>query len=151
MVQITFMNIRTIQEQDAAAVFAFGNKVLAHHNGFDTFYKVVEASNLKQSESEKIGFIAFENEMPIGYVIGIYIQSPADRSVPFAILQSVWVEEFARGRGVAQQLVAEFEKNVKEKGAKQIDLNVDIRNVSGLQLWDAGGYETYQERRRKFL
>lgn len=145
------MEIRLATEQDQALITNFGNKMLAHHQTFDDFYKPVAEGVLQQQEPEKIALVAYDEGTPIGFIKGVFYGNPADRSVPFAVLQSVWVEPQARRQGVAGQLVQQFEDVVKGKGAKQIDLHVDVRNTEGLELWSATGYETYQERRRKRL
>jgi ribosomal protein S18 acetylase RimI-like enzyme len=79
------------------------------------------------------------------------ITYPIDRSAPVAVLQGVWVEEEFRNQGIAHALVVEFEHKVQVEGVYRVELFVDIRNKSGQELWDSGGYEVYQERRYKKL
>jgi ribosomal protein S18 acetylase RimI-like enzyme len=146
------MHIRSGTEHETALVRELGNKMLAHHASFDSFYKPVTADDAHTTSAEKVIFVATDDDgVAFGYIQGVFFKEPQDRSYPFAVIQSVWVEEIARGRGVAKSLVAVFEEAVKKKGARQVDMLVDLKNNLGLALWDAAGYEIYQEKRRKLL
>lgn len=146
------MNIRAATENDANIVREMGNKVLAHHATFNPFYKPVTASENIPAPLEILTYLAInDSDKVIGYIKGVFNNEPLDRSYPYAVIQSIWVEEAARGQGAAQSLVRTFEEAVKEKGAKQIDLFVDLQNSLGLTLWDKAGYVTYQEKRRKLI
>lgn len=146
------MRIRVATENDAVKIQEMGNKVLAHHAVFNSFYKPVTAGHTIPLPPEKVIFVATNDSGElVGYIQGVFHKEPEDRSYPFAIIQSVWVEEGARGHGVAQSLVTTLEEAVKKKGAKQVDMFVDLQNNLGLALWDAGGYKTYQEKRRKLI
>ncbi len=146
------MQIRPARESDATMVHEMGNKVLAHHASFNSFYKPVTDIEKTQTPPEKLIYLVEDdNESVVGYIQGVFYKEPYDRSYPFAVIQSIWVEEAARGHGVAQSLVTAFETTVKAKGAKQVDIFVDLQNSLGLALWDNAGYETYQEKRRKLI
>ncbi len=147
-----YMQIRLATEKDASTVIEMGNKVLAHHATFNPFYKPATTSIGVSLPAEKIVFVAtHESDIVIGYIQGIFHKEPQDRSYPYAVIQSVWVDEAARGEGVAQALIKKFENTVKEKGAQQVDMFVDVQNILGLALWDTAGYETYQQKRRKLI
>ena len=146
------MQIRRATEDDKPTIELMGNKVLAHHESFDAFYKPTDSGAVVPPTPEKLIFLACdESGTTIGYIQGVFNSAPLDRSYPFAVIQSIWVEEVARGQGVAKQLIVTFETTVKDKGAKQIDMFVDVRNKLGVALWDAVGYATYQEKRRKLI
>lgn len=146
------MYIRVATEHDAVKLQEMGNKVLAHHAAFNSFYKPVTTDDTVPLSPEKVIFVAINDVSEVvGYIQGVFHKVPQDRSYPFALIQSVWVEEVAREQGLAKSLVTTFEEAVKEKGAKQVDMFVDLQNKLGLALWDTVGYETYQEKRRKLI
>ncbi len=146
------MHIRVATENDESIVKEMGNKVLAHHASFDSFYKAATDSEKAPTQPEKLVFLATDDNSSVaGYIQGVFYREPQDRSYPFAVIQSIWVEEAARGQGIAQSLINTFEQSVKEKGAKQVDLFVDLQNNLGLALWNKAGYKTYQEKRRKLI
>jgi ribosomal protein S18 acetylase RimI-like enzyme len=145
------IQIVTATDADDATINAFANKVLEHHQTFDSFYQPVAPGSAPVTP-EKVVFIAKSDEGQIvGYIKGVWIEVPVDRSYSYAVIQSIWVEEASRGQGVAKQLITTFEGAMKEKGVRQIDLFVDVRNELGQALWNGAGYTTYQEKRRKFL
>jgi ribosomal protein S18 acetylase RimI-like enzyme len=127
------------------------NETLLHHQTFDPFYKPVTDENVAM-EKEEIAFIAETDEGEvIGIVSGVFAPSPKDRSMPIAFLQNIWVDASHRKRGIAQKLHDCFVSAVREKGAKIIDIHVDIHNKEGTAFWDMLPYEVYQERRRMLL
>jgi ribosomal protein S18 acetylase RimI-like enzyme len=146
------MKVKTASDEDSAYVKEANNKLLAYHQSFDDFYQPIESvADEAGQKKEIITFIAKENDQAVGFLTGYIMHSPVDRSVSFAYIQAVWVEEASREQGVAKALIETFESAVQEKGIDRIELSVDIQNQSGKQLWDAFGYEVYQERRWKRL
>jgi len=145
------MHIDFAQPQDQDYLARSSNAILKYHQTFDAFYKPVEDTNVSVSSREKIELVAIEAGERVGCVIGVITYDPVDRSESFALIQAVWVEEHKRMEGVAQQLVAEFEKVAQAKKVQRVELLVDVRNGAGQQLWDSQGYEVYQERRYKRL
>jgi len=146
------MRVETANGDDSAYVKEANNKLLTHHQSFDDFYQPIESvADEAGQKKEIITFIAQETDQAVGFLTGYIMHSPVDRSVSFAYIQAVWVEEASREQGVAKALIETFESAVQEKGIDRIELSVDIQNQSGKQLWDAFGYEVYQERRWKRL
>ena len=146
------MQIRIATEADESIITEMGNKVLAHHAVFNPFYKQVAAGTEIQPTQEKLVYLATDDAgVVVGCIRGVFLAAPLDRTYPYGVIQSIWVEEEARGQGIAQDLIRTFETDVKERGAKQVDMFVDVQNELGLALWDAAGYVTYQQKRRKLL
>ena len=146
------MHVRTSSEADNLIIEKMGNNVLEHHKVFDAFYTPISSDTTGPDVKEKLVFVATDDtDSVFGYVQGVLHTSPLERSYPYAVIQSIWVEEVMRGQGIAQKLIDFFEKEVKGKGARQIDILVDVRNTDGVALWDAAGYEIYQEKRRKLI
>ncbi|MFM2423769.1 MAG: Acetyltransferase family [Candidatus Parcubacteria bacterium] len=146
------MHIREATERDVTVVSEMGNKVLAHHATFNPFYQPVVLGYKVPLPPEKIVLVATtDSDTVIGCIQGVFHKEPQDRSYPFAVIQSIWVDEVVRGQKIAQSLIATFEEIVKGKGARQVDMFVDVQNNLGLALWDAVGYKTYQEKRRKLI
>lgn len=126
------MNIRPRTDADAEYIFAAGNQLLKMHTSIDPFYTAIaEADRDAELIKERLGFIAEVEKVTVGYVAGVFFPQPVDRSYPFALLQQLWVEESHRAGGIGKQLVEAFEAAAGERGAKQVDINVDIRNILG--------------------
>lgn len=145
------MNIRPLPEEEMYKSRIAADKTLLHHQAFDSFYKPVTDED-ELLEKEEIAFIAETDDGSlVGVVSGVFVPSPKDRSVPIAFLQNIWVESSHRKKGVAQTLHDTFVSAAKEKGAKMIDIHIDIQNKEGRAFWDSLPYEVYQERRRMLL
>lgn len=145
------MHITEATATDQNYVQKAGDEILRQHQSFDTFYQPVGDENTRPSQKEKITLVAKGNDGPMGFISGTITYHPTDRSVPFATIQAIWVEEQERGKGIARELVKRFEAEVKIKKVQRVELQVDMRNHLGKELWDSTDYTPYQERRYKIL
>ncbi len=148
------MEIRAALETDRDYLAEVCNAVLSYHHSLDTFYRPLTNAEEMQEflTKQDISLVATdENGAYIGAVVGQYVAEPADRTVSYAALRSLWVEPATRGKGIAGSLVRAFEAEAHERGAQFVDMHVDTHNELALALWNGLGYETYQERRRKPL
>jgi ribosomal protein S18 acetylase RimI-like enzyme len=128
-------------------------KTFIFHNEIDDFYAATMSNDdlEKFIETQNLSFVAIDEGLLVGAIIGNSILNPGDRSVPYANLRNIWVEETARGNGVANLLVTALETEAKKNGCIYVDLHVDTRNTLAQALWDKTNFITYQERRRKKL
>jgi len=145
------MNITGATATDRNYIQTAGDEMLRQHQSFDTFYQPVGDGHTHPSKKEKITLVAKSDDGPIGFISGVIVYNPADRSMPFATIQAIWVEEQERGKGIARELVKKFEAEVKTKQVQRVELLVDMRNHLGKELWDSTDYTPYQERRYKTL
>jgi len=68
------------------------------------------------------------------------------------LLEDLYVKAAHRGRGTASSLVAAAESWCSSRGAKRVQLLVDISNEGALRFYDARGYlETSLAARRRFI
>ncbi len=145
------MKIRAPREDESHLEMEMVNKALKHHQKFDDLYQEVTDVGSKP-KTEDILFLAEDDSGEVvGIVSGLFVPEPKDRSVPMGLLRNIWVEESARNKGVAKSLHDTFVQAAREKGAKVIDIHVDIRNKEGNIFWDSLPYVTYQERRKMML
>ncbi len=147
------MVIREAEKGDRAYITAAVQKIFAYHREIDPFYSDLSTTDLGDFlDRQDITFVVFsDTNEPLGVVLGQYHAAPVDRSVPYASLRNIWVEETARGSGLAHLLVTAFEAAARIRGAQFVDLHFDIRNKLARALWESEEYELYQERRRKVL
>ena len=73
------------------------------------------------------------------------------------IMTSFFVAPWARGHGLARDMLAEFEKRAKKEGFKQISLDVRETQEAAIALYESAGYvrwgvkEKYARANKKFI
>ena len=76
----------------------------------------------------------------VGYLAG-YVRGPgALRPVTVAILESMYVRDGARGRGVGTRLVQAFLGWAEERGAQWTSVNAYAANEAAIRLYDRLGF-----------
>ena len=85
--------------------------------------------------------LALNDGSIIGYA-GIMVVAPG---VPADLLTIAILPDF-RGQGLAQQMLAELESWAKEKGATEVILEVDTKNVEAIRLYEFARYEKISTR-----
>jgi ribosomal protein S18 acetylase RimI-like enzyme len=145
------MKIRFSNTLNSKAVNDASNNTLLHHQAFDDFYcPVIDFDSKLQTEKIVIQATTDQGEM-LGVISGGVVLNPKDRSVPFAVINNIWIDPEKRKLGIASALHDAFLKKAKSLGAKIIDLNVDVRNKEGYSFWEKLGYETYQEKKKRTI
>jgi GNAT superfamily N-acetyltransferase len=122
------------------------------HQQLDASYKIPDDELLKEAfEKDQLSFIALYKNTPVGFVRGRYVPASPEKSTSYAILHDMFVEEAHRGSGVGTLLLKAFESEAEDNGTYSIELNVDVRNTKGVNMWEKNGFETYQFRMKKQL
>jgi len=126
-------------------------RLMNHHLQFDEHYmsrhENVDPSyfeRLIKSQGSNI-FIAEDNGIIVGYLAGkIEKRAPVFEVDKRGWIDSAYVLEEYRGRGIGRELTERMLEWFKEKGIKYVEVSVDARNQLGHGLWKSLGFETWQ-------
>lgn len=96
------------------------------------------------SSRKKIFLVAENNNKVVGYING-FIEENAEifHKKPIAYLDNLCVAKEARRQGIGKNLIDEFNKIVKEKGAGFVKLNAFKNNIPAVKLYEQEGFEEY--------
>ena len=93
-------------------------------------------------------FVASIDNIVIGYING-YIDGDNKIKIEIeAIIQSIYIEDNYRNKGIGTKLINEFVKYVKEMGVKYILIDNFIQNESARYLYNKLGFIVLKESRR---
>ena len=93
-------------------------------------------------------FVASIDNDIIGYING-YIDDDNKIKIEIeATIQSIYIEDNYRNKGIGAKLINEFVKCVKEKGVKYILIDNFIQNESARYLYNKLGFIALKESRR---
>ena len=73
--------------------------------------------------------------------LGGYLRQRPDKMAHRAMLVMIWVRPGARGRGLAEALVAALEADAAAEGVRRMELAVTVENAGALRLYERLGYE----------
>ncbi len=111
--------------------------------GYLTFYEAsVPAdvtdhtwSRLMEPDGEIHGFVAEADGSPVGLVHFLYHPSTWKRG-PYCYLQDLYVDEAARGGGIARALIASVEEAARSAGASRVYWLTQEHNHTARALYD---------------
>ena len=105
-------------------------------------YREIQLKHI--SARKKLFLVAESDEKIVGYVNG-YIVRNAEMyyKEPVAYLDCLCVSKTYRKRGIGKNLIDEFCKIVKEKGARYVKLNAFENNIPAVNLYKKEGFEEY--------
>lgn len=95
--------------------------------------------------------LADVDERPAGFLYGVF-ERPFIRESPIERIghvSVVWVEPWARGRGVARALVADAEVWFRVRGVGWLELSYSTANRAGAAAWTTLGFEPHRVYARK--
>ena len=105
-------------------------------------YKKLVLKNI--AARKKIFLVAESEEKLVGYVNGYIVKnSEMYYKEPVAYLDNLCVSKTYRKRGIGKNLIDEFCKIVKEKGARYVKLNAFENNIPAVNLYKKEGFEEY--------
>lgn len=82
-------------------------------------------------------WLAFEGELPVGSAT---VFAVPERPTDEAALVGMWVAAHARGRGVADALVAAVVEHARAKGLRRVTLDVADGNAAAAGLYERVGF-----------
>jgi GNAT superfamily N-acetyltransferase len=96
------------------------------------------------NHGESILFLAFENDKPIGFT-QLY---PSFSSVSMArvyVLNDLYVDSQARGKGVGKKLLTAATEYAKSFGAVRVTLSTDVANKTAQSVYESAGWKRDSE------
>jgi len=131
--KLTFENIDTIVSmmQDFYAIDGYDMDPAASRENFKTF---LDDQNLGQS------WIIKENDLVLGYIIVVYFFSFEFKG-RVALLDELFLNADARGKGVGRKAVEFVKDYVQEQGCKLVLLEVESHNLPAQKLYESQGFD----------
>ncbi len=87
-------------------------------------------------------FAAYSGKNPIGHIAVKIMKQPAWYGGGFyGYIETMYIDEDLRGKGMATKLFLEAKKWLKVKGVKQIKLKVFSNNMYAIKLYKKWGFE----------
>ncbi|MFW6040424.1 MAG: N-acetyltransferase family protein [Thermoplasmatota archaeon] len=154
------LTIRKMREEDLDELTEMWYSLAKMHEDIMEGYELSENPKnswkkfMKKSfDKEKMTtFVAENNENLIGFVSVVIRRRPPffeDRDV--GMILDLYVKESFRNKGVGGRLVSEAETWIKENKVDVAVLTVAPVNIQAKIFWNARGYSTYLEKKRKEL
>jgi len=154
------IKIRKATKKDLDIIVNFSSKLLLEHEkNFSDFPKL--SKNFKKeirkfmkkevSKKNNVGFIAFENEKPIGFILGEEKKDYpvfAENERPTGHIGNFYVEPEFRKKGIGKKLFAELKKWFRKRKLKKAEVGVNTPNKKGKKLYKKLGFVPYDERWR---
>jgi len=146
--------IRQAQARDLDALIALFREENSHNHNIAPDRVGLTEAVLTQDElnamiSDQASYLAvYELDgTPVAALLGVYHQTEAKRWVTkrrYVYLEELIVTQAQRGKGIARQLVDEFEDWACSKGASCIDLHVWQHNDSAIKFYQGQGFYNEQ-------
>ncbi|MBQ8309078.1 MAG: ribosomal protein S18-alanine N-acetyltransferase [Clostridia bacterium] len=89
------------------------------------------------------GVIAFADGKPFGYVLGTQLFEDAE------LLRIAVLPDF-RGQGLGKELLDEFLRQAKRRGAEKVFLEVRVSNLPAITLYQSRGFECLRVREKYY-
>lgn len=131
--KLTFENIDTIVSmmQDFYAIDGYDMDPAVSRENFRTF---LDDQNLGQS------WLIKENDLVLGYIIVVYFFSFEFKG-RVALLDELFLNADARGKGVGRKAVEFVKDYVQEQGCKLVLLEVESHNLPAQKLYESQGFD----------
>ncbi|CDS95088.1 MULTISPECIES: GNAT family N-acetyltransferase [Sphingobacterium] len=131
--KLTFENIDTIVSmmQDFYAIDGYDMDPAVSRENFKTF---LDDQNLGQS------WLIKENDLVLGYIIVVYFFSFEFKG-RVALLDELFLNADARGKGVGRKAVEFVKDYVQEQGCKLVLLEVESHNLPAQKLYESQGFD----------
>lgn len=131
--KLTFENIDTIVSmmQDFYAIDGYDMDTAVSRENFKTF---LDDQNLGQS------WLIKENDLVLGYIIVVYFFSFEFKG-RVALLDELFLNADARGKGVGRKAVEFVKDYVQEQGCKLVLLEVESHNLPAQKLYESQGFD----------
>ena len=105
------------------------------------------------SSGESVVFVAKQDGISIGYVIGSITRPFIERCAieTIGLIEHCWVEPANRMHGLASKLVDEIERWFRERTIQYVDVQYLLGNIEAEATWARLGYQPYRVIARKTL
>ncbi|MEN5233351.1 GNAT family N-acetyltransferase [Sphingobacterium faecium] len=131
--KLTFENIDTIvaMMQDFYAIDGYDIDAQVSQENFKTF---LDDERLGQS------WLIKENDLVLGYIIVVYFFSFEFKG-RVALLDELYLNADARGKGVGRKAVEFVKEYVQDQGCKLVLLEVEPHNIPAQKLYESQGFD----------
>ncbi|MEJ5091593.1 GNAT family N-acetyltransferase [Sphingobacterium faecium] len=131
--KLTFENIDTIvaMMQDFYAIDGYDMDPAVSRENFNTF---LDDERLGQS------WLIKENDLVLGYIIVVYFFSFEFKG-RVALLDELYLNADARGKGVGRKAVEFVKEYVQNQGCKLVLLEVEPHNIPAEKLYESQGFD----------
>jgi ribosomal protein S18 acetylase RimI-like enzyme len=131
--KLTFKNIDTIvaMMQDFYAIDGYDIEAQVSRENFKTF---LDDERLGQS------WLIKENDLVLGYIIVVYFFSFEFKG-RVALLDELYLNAAARGKGVGRKAVEFVKEYVEDQGCKLVLLEVEPHNIPAQKLYESQGFD----------
>lgn len=126
--------VRKLFLEDAGSYDEFADTSWPNREGLAYYGPLVKDSNA-------LLLLARIDEEPVGHLVGLLSPpTPTRRDVTFGVLQSIFVNEGARGQGIGSELCDAFLVWAKEAGCAQATVNAYAKNTRAESLYTKHGF-----------
>lgn len=145
--------IRKATIEDVQSVLVLVYKLMECHLRFDEYYKLGSNSHASYSEyferlvrsEDTVVIVVEDNRTIVGYLAAkIEERPPVFKEEKRGWVDSAYVLENYRGKGIGRKLTEKALELLKNKGIKHVELTVDSKNELGYKVWKSLGFETWQ-------
>lgn len=154
------MKVRKARISDVSEIATLNRLLMKYHENFDRYYKVNK--NQRKLYSKYIRkLIRFKNSLVlvaevdkkiVGFMYGeIKNRPPIMEGKKYGHLGDAFILREYRNGGLGGKLTKELIKWFKSKGVKFVELEVDMRNETGLNFWKRLGFKPFMVKARKKL
>lgn len=127
------------------ALFNYEEKFNSEYNLEWTYSEKGQAYFKKRIENDlSIVLVAEAETKIVGYLL-IFIDSHSIRKInPIAEIENMFVSDEYRDHGVGTELIKEAIKQVGEKGAKRLEVEVETQNSGAINFYKSNGFEDFE-------
>lgn len=143
--------IRNAENKDMDAIIDLWQEMMDFHAEISDLYQM--RSNAREIYSEYLKGVlinphcttlVFESENKIlGYVMAMESSDPRVYEGKAGLILEICVGKNHRNKGIGEKLLAEIEKNFREKGIKRIECMASDFNETSKGFWFKHGYNPY--------
>lgn len=127
-------SVRKLFLEDAGSYDEFADTSWPSREGTIYYEPLVHDSNA-------LLLVARVDREPVGHLVGLLSSpTPTRRDVTFGVLQSIFVNEGARGQGIGSELCRAFLAWAKETGCAQATVSAYARNTRAIALYSKHGF-----------
>lgn len=127
------------------ALFDYEEKFNSEYNLEWTYSEKGQAYFKKRiARDSSIVLVAEVKTKIVGYLL-IFVDSHSIRKInPIAEIENMFISEEYRAHGVGTELMREAIKQVREKGAKNLEVEVEAQNSGAINFYKSNGFEDFE-------
>lgn len=144
--------IRQVEPRDEAAIARLWQMLTEHHVALDPRLPGAARSAAeryaarlieRRHDPATIALVAEVKGEVVGYLLGAKIDLHPDlfEQADAGFIADIFVDPAFRGRGLAREMVATANQWFRQRGVRQVELQVAARNPVGMRFWESVGGE----------